>query len=198
MRNHQPYFVQYVFTAERWWNQTRPLLPIYRTNRIGRRISLFNLQYAGSLSNLEEALTNYGWKKQNDSLLSTIITQVSGQSSLRELPFMAQLYLNKKPVLVMTYEPADGNPVQILRIWRSNYHLQNYTDPIWLGSVHPRLTTLTSKNNFADHPKSIIYLSSALSPASFLQHRIPFPVQVVQQKLPAQAEPVLLLLRETR
>ena len=199
MRNHQPYFAQYVFTDELWWNQTKPLLPIYRTNRIGQRISLFNIQYAGSLDDLEHALTAYGWQKQNDSLFNSILTRVSSQSSTQGLPFMAQLYLNKKPMLVMTYEPKDGKPIQVLRIWRSNYHLQHFRQPIWLGSVHPRallkrkqdkqLSHMTQHNAF-----SLIYVTSALN--GFMQRSIPLPSRIAKQQLPAEVEPMLLLIRE--
>ncbi|KTC93659.1 MULTISPECIES: VTT domain-containing protein [Legionella] len=198
MRSHQPYFAQYVLTDELWWNQTNPLLPIYRTNRIGQRISLFNIQYAGSVDDLEAALTTYGWQKQNDSFFNSIITRVSGPTSAPELPLMAQLYQNRKPVLVMTYEPKDGNPIQVLRIWRSNYHLQHFRQPIWLGSVHPRAlrnikytqNALTNQNK----PKSIVYVSSALS--SFLLRSVNLPTRISKQPLPAEVEPVLLIIKE--
>ncbi|ARG97600.1 VTT domain-containing protein [Legionella micdadei] len=197
MRNHQPYFAQYVLTDELWWNQTKPLLPIYRTNRIGRRISLFNIQFAGSIDDFEQALTSYGWQKQNDSFFNSIITRVSGQSS-PELTLMAQLYLNRKPVLVMTFEPTDGNPVQVLRIWRSNYHLQHFRQPIWIGSVQAR--ALSKKNPITNtiantnRTKSITYVSSAL--LSFELRTVAFPARVSKQTLPVEVEPILLLVRQ--
>lgn len=198
MRSHQPYFAQYVLTDELWWNQTKPLLPVYRTNRIGHRISLFNIQFAGSIDDFEKALTTYGWQKQNDSFFNSIITKVSGQSS-PELTLMAQLYLNRKPVLVMTFEPTDGNPVQVLRIWRSNYHLQHFRQPIWIGSVQAR--ALSSKNAVKNpsvnstKPKSIVYVSSAL--AAFELRSVPLPARVSKQPLPVEVEPILLLIRES-
>lgn len=195
MRSHQPYFAQYVCTDELWWNQTKPLLPIYRTNRIGRRIALFNLQYVGSLNHLEQALISYGWQKQNTSLLNTLMTRVTHLSSVPELPLMAQLYLNKKPVLIMIYVPPHGERVQILQIWRSNYHLQNFKQPIWLGSVQFHRTRVRGIKN---DQKSIDYVSEALATSSFLQRSIPFPAQVAQQQLPIKVEPVLLLVRELR
>jgi membrane protein DedA with SNARE-associated domain len=193
MRGHQPYFAQYVFTDELWWNQTKPLLSIYRTNRIGNRSSLFNLQYAGSLIHLESALASYGWKKEGDSLLNTIITHVNDPTS-PELPLMSQLYLNKRPVLVMIYEPSDGSPVQILRIWRSNYYLEHFKQPIWLGSIHPREAKLNSIKN---HHKSIKYISDALTTSSFSKRSLRLPAQVSKLDLSSQVEPDLLLVRET-
>ncbi len=194
LRNHQPYFAQYVFTDERWWNQTKPLLPIYRTNRFGKHISLFNIQYAGSLKNLEDALATHGWQKQNDSFFHSIIIRISKQPFSPELPLMAQLYLNRKPVLVMTFTPNDGNLIQILRIWRSNYHLQHFRQPIWIGSVHPRILKIKKGQNPINTIKSnsLSYVRAALP--SFVLHSVPLQVRI--SPLPAEVEPVLLLIRE--
>lgn len=202
MQRHQPYFAQYVFTDERWWNQTEPLLPIYRTNRIGQPVGLFNLQYAGRLNILEQALIAYGWKKQNDSLFNSIIKRVSGRSTAQDFPLMAQLYLNRKPVLLFTYDPPDG-PRQILRIWRSNYHLLHLRQPIWLGSVQPRV--LIKKHKQADYKLktfkpivSLKYVSLALSssPALILRN-IPLPNKNLPRTLTTKVEPSLLLIKES-
>lgn len=192
VRGHQPYFAQFVFTDKFWWTQDKPLLPIYRTNRIGNRSSLFNLQYAGSIVHLEDALTAFGWQRQKDSLLNTLLIRVSDPSS-PELPLMSQLYLNKKPVLVMIYEPKDNKPAQILRIWRSNYFLEDFKQPIWLGSVHPRDSKLNSLNY---HYKSTDYIKDALKTGSFLKRQLSFPRQILKINLPVQVEPDLLLIKD--
>ncbi|MBA2656530.1 MAG: VTT domain-containing protein [Tatlockia sp.] len=193
IRSHQPYFAQYVFTDEDWWNQTRPLLPVYRQNRIGNKSSIFNLQYAGSLSHLEDALQQYGWKKQQDSLFNSLLSRVANQPASKELPLMSQLYLNKKPALVMIYEPTDGNPPQILRIWRSNYYLEHFKQPIWIGSVHPNPTKSLQFN----HSGSVNYVRSALRKSLFVQRKRTLPAQIFEEGFPKQVEPELLLIRET-
>jgi membrane protein DedA with SNARE-associated domain len=195
VRNHQPYLEQYLFTDEVWWHQSKPLLPVYRTNRIGKRISVFNIQYAGSLGHLEEALSAFGWQKFDDSLLNSLIKRVSGQLSAQDLPLMTQLYLNKKPVLMMTYQPKDGSPIQLLRMWRSNYHLKNLRQPIWIGSAHPRKLLKPHDEDISRspqyHPASLLYVSAAVP--HFLQRRIPLSFQT---KLPVRVEPILLLIKE--
>ncbi|WP_146751383.1 hypothetical protein [Legionella feeleii] len=90
--------------------------------------------------------------------------------------------------------------MQILRIWRSNYHLHHFHQPLWLGSVHPRnplkpheLKQMNLRNK--NKPNSLIYVSSALP--QFLQRQLPLPVNNAKKQLPIVVEPILLLIRES-
>ncbi len=191
MRTHQPCFAQYIFTDDLWWKQTKPLMPIYSTDRIGRSFSLFNIQYAGSLTNLEEALYAFGWRRQNASFINLLMLRFSGKDSSK-LPLTTPFYLNRKPILVMTYSPHPHSPLQILRIWRSNYHLQHFLQPIWLGSVHPyvnhKSATLTQSQD------AFKYVRPALT--EFTQRQYTLPISKNKQPTITIA-PRLLLIKES-
>ncbi len=135
IREHTPHRQQFVLTHKAWWNQQRSLLPVYSTNRIGNRTGLLNIQYLGSLNTLKQTLITHGWSQQRDSLFYSLLMRASGQNTAKELPLMAQLYLNKKPDLTMTYSSKEGQIEFVLRLWRSNYHLRNHRHPLWLGSI---------------------------------------------------------------
>lgn len=140
-QTHQLYLKQYVLTDEAWWHQRQPILPIYTMNRIGKPVGLFNIQYAGSLKTFVKALESYGWKKQPSSFFYSLITQKWNKPTTHHLsPFIDLLYFNKKPILIMTYELGEARPPIILYLWHSNYHLLNYYQPIWLGSVHQQIS----------------------------------------------------------
>ncbi|WP_133127331.1 VTT domain-containing protein [Legionella nagasakiensis] len=194
---HHPYLKQYMLTDKVWWHQNRLLLPLYTTNRIGQRTGIFNIQYAGSIETLEQALGAYGWKKQSSSFLYSLLIRAGGQSSQDELPLMAQLYQNKKPVLVMTYNPDKDKPILILRLWRSNYHLLNYRQPIWLGSIHPHLSRKKNKLTQYSHKISTSDPFEHILPAldGFMFNRI-----MLQDKrikiLPYAVSPELLFIKE--
>ncbi|WP_131782999.1 VTT domain-containing protein [Legionella gresilensis] len=192
VRSHQVYLAQYVITDDTWWNQQKNLLPIYRTNRFGKRISLFNIQYAGVLKHLESALLNAGWRKENESFFKSFIKRISGGHSALDSPLMAQLYLNRKPALVMTYQPDSNSAAVILRIWRSNYHLKNFYQPIWLGSVNVYSVAKNQTNNIA----AIDYVSSSLT--HFLQKRNIVQISLPRKlrRAPYSVEPVILLIKE--
>lgn len=198
IRDHQPYLAQYVLTDELWWNQSKPILPVYRTNRIGKPVTLFNLQYAGSLSHLETTLINYGWKKQQESTLGAIAKRVSATPADKGTPLMAQLYHNRKPTLIMSYQPTANAPMIILRLWRSNYHLQHFRQPIWLGSVHVNRAAHYFPANLSDITdpgySPLVFISKALS-AQFKQRQISLKGKK-SLSLPLQVEPILLLVKE--
>lgn len=195
MRDHFPRLQQYVLTQKAWWNQSdASLLPVYTTNRIGRPIGLFNIQYLGSLDKFEKALTDYGWKKKPGSFFYSLLMSVGGQNPSKKLPFMAQLYLNKKPSLILTYQTNDQN-VYILRLWRSNYHLLNHHQPIWLGSIlYLQMQNKSGKKHTQPNHTVFKYLIPALN--DFESNRITLPKKQVKS-LPYSAEPIVLRIRET-
>jgi membrane protein DedA with SNARE-associated domain len=174
---HGRHLAQYVLTDQVWWNQQQPLLPIYTTNRIGKQKSLLNIQYAGSINKLQQELESAGWKPQPDSFLYLLLVRAGGENST-ELPLLAQLYQNKKPNLVMTYNSSDKKIVLIMRLWRSNYHLRHYPQPIWLGSVDrlppSQVLRLSKKERQLNHQKATLdYFIEALQGFEFKKIRLP-------------------------
>ena len=135
IHQHTPRPKHYTLNQDTWWYQSEPILPLYSTNRVGRRIGVFNIQYAGSIQELEKRLTAGGWRKQSKSFLYSLIIHAEGRHIAEGLPFMEQLYLNKNPILTMSYRTVKEDDLYILRLWRSNYHLLHYQDAIWLGNV---------------------------------------------------------------
>lgn len=196
IKNHQPYYAQYVFTDDRWWNQTAPLLPAFRTNRIGKPIALFNVQYAGSINHLEEELARQGWRKQNDSLFYALLKRFSKNYSTA-IPLMAPLYLNRKPVLVMTFKPGRRKPMLILRMWRSNFHLKSMKQPLWLGTLEshqpPKLYSKekTYTINILHFP--LYYMSKSLH--IFPQKQIKFNL-ARHQGVEVPKETVILIIKD--
>lgn len=137
----QPCIKQYVIHQKAWWNQQQPILPLYSKNRFGKKSGLMNIQYLGSISALQQSLENAGWKKQHDSLFYSLILRIGKQESSVTLPLMAQLYKNKKPYLMMSYGLSNDNDGVIIRFWRSNYHIYNHHQVIWLGSIQEQITS---------------------------------------------------------
>ena len=192
--DHAPYRQQFVLTHHAWWNQTEPLLPVFTTNRIGQRIGLFNIQYLGTLSAFEHALTKQGWKKQTDSLFYSLLLRAGGQYSTKKLPLMAQLYLNKKPELIMTYPLSKGEAMYILRLWRSNYHLRDISQPIWLGSVIYLQSTSKANENKTGRRTLFTHIVQGLDDFEF--EITPLANKQIKG-LPVNEQPEILMMKES-
>ena len=194
-REHHQQLPQYVLTEKAWWNQTQPILPIYSTNRFGQHIGFLNIQYLGSIKKLQDTLVHEGWKKHPDSFFYTLILRAGGQN--HHVPLITQLVQNKKPCLMMSYSTANNESQLILRLWRSNYHLNNNRQPIWIGSVSPLLQKTSKNTNGRVSQKPIAaykYLKQALHKFKLNQTTIP---KHYLQTLPQPTSSVLLIIKES-
>lgn len=155
--SQKPYTQQFDIQYQTWWKQKHPLLPLYSMNRFGKEIGLMNIQYVGSIQTLQKTLEAAGWKKQLDSFFYSLVLRLGNQKSEAELPLMAQLYMNKKPYLMMTYGSSKAGNGLIIRLWRSNYHVHNKNQTIWIGSIQ------TQSKAELKHPSDLVHhLSSIL------------------------------------
>lgn len=183
-RIYRPNTQQYILSNRAWWNQEKPLLPLYTTNRIGRPIGLFNIQYLGSIHRFEQTLKSHGWKKQTDSFLEKLLIQTDKKArKIRGSSFKTELYQSQKPDLIMTYTSKKNEPQWVIRLWESNYHLLHHTQPLWIGSIQPY------SYGALDH------LISALD--TFEINTLPVPPDAFEE-IPSPSNSTLLMVREVR
>ena len=193
VRMHSTELPQYVMIDNAWWNQQHPLLPLYTTNRIGKRTGILNIQYAGSITVLAKTLKIKGWKLQSTSFLKSLILRAGGTPSAEELPLMAQLYLNRKPTLTMTYDPGNQQTLLVLRLWRSNYHLRHYHEPLWIGNLARR--TQYKSGTILSHQAIAIHNEMLRSLPQFRFKQIGLPKPYLKS-LPYVTSNVLLLIKQ--
>lgn len=134
MQLHTPHQKQFLLSNTQWWSKTKVLSPIYSRTRTGKRASIFNVQYAGNIQNLQTALERSGWKFKTVSLMSRLIEKTNGNSK----PLYIQLYKNQKPNLLFSYHSKKHGLEYILSFWRSNYYLSPNETPIWIGNISQR------------------------------------------------------------
>lgn len=181
----QPHIKQFVIHHNAWWNQKRPLLPLYTSNRFGKKTALMNLQYIGSIQHLQHTLENAGWKRQRDSFFYSLFLRISHKKSTATLPLMAQLYTNKKPELLMTYGASGNDNAVVMRLWRSNYHVHNHDQTIWIGSIQQQ-----KSHNKKPNSLPIDVLLSTLN--DYKTKKMPLFIKL--SPLPGQVIPVILLI----
>jgi hypothetical protein len=195
-RLHQPSLQQYVLTDTAWWNQKETILPVYTNNRIGRKNGVFNLQYSGDIDVFEQALISSGWNKQSVSFLNSLMDKFRGVDMTNEMPLVLQMYQNRKPLLIMIAKRNNHHPALILRLWRSNYYLDNTKEPIWIGSVHPNLSKKNKYNLENYVPNNEILFNSILSSTDKFDFNKIYLKDNMTEKLTNSVTPVLLIIKE--
>lgn len=123
----------YDISEESWWTQQGKHFPLFRVNRFGFSVNVFNVQWVGNLDNIKTTLLANGWESPPPRDWLTVLYRVSSVQSSEHLPLVSPLYLDQRPALVLTKNI--DNKLTIIRFWNSQFTLQNMTQPLWLGSV---------------------------------------------------------------
>jgi len=132
---HLVHIQQYVITPHAWWHQKKPVLPHYTYNRFGKPVGFINIQYVGKLNTLKKVLLKEGWVVQKNSFSYTLLIRIAGASATTPPTPKTQLFMNNKPMLTMIYPATPSSPALVLRLWRSNFHLQSTKRAIWIASI---------------------------------------------------------------
>lgn len=195
--NHQPFFQQYKISKNTWWKQKKPVLPLYQTGRFGHPMHVFNLQYAGSLEHLRTVLMRNGWTKNQETFYKALLKYPIGKN----LTLIPQLYLNRKPSLILHHTDTAHHGQLIIRIWRSNYYLEDTGQNIWIGTIYQQPPTKPKKvinqptqNAYKINHNPTVLIDELLKPP-FLLRTVQLPIPYATQKQLA-IQPTLLLIQE--
>ncbi|PWY54899.1 hypothetical protein DGG96_14880 [Legionella qingyii] len=194
--SHTPYHKKFTLSEKTWWEQEKPTLPIYQFSRIGKRISLLNLQFSGNLDTLQSNLEKNGWKSHTDSFFTNLLRRISQKPNSIKLPLLTQLYENKAPMLIMTYTDQQTKLSLELRIWESSFNFLESNQPLWIGSVHPsnRPNKQMSNQGYFPNPiNPLNYMFKSENPFAVKQIKLP-ETMIKTTIYPTQ--PYLTLIKE--
>lgn len=186
VKNYALYVPAQTLSMQKWWQNDGLQEPLYRLNRLGNPVETFNVQWAGNLTTVEQELLKSGWKVSPNTTLGLVLNRLAKQSTSLELPLLPQLYLDQRPVLVMTKPIDSSHSILVLSLWDAKTTFADSHLPLWLGSVtyyHVWQTGL-----FHLHPKRQYF--PALSALQILEHDL----SLDQWKLTQYShQPVLLV-----
>lgn len=130
--NHPPIAV----SMEEWWHEEgQQTPPYYRTDRFGKSVQTMNVQWAGSLKRIEQGLQKQGWQTVGQLNLLSAVSRLASEDPTQQLPLFNQLYLNRKPVLLMSKITQNSQRLVLLRLWDSNILLSNPPTKLWIGTI---------------------------------------------------------------
>ena len=111
-----------------WLNTDWQKMPGQRIDTLGIQSQPLNLQWAGSLSELQSHLQQLGWQTAMPLSASTALHWLNPDAELALMPLLPQVHDGRHAKLLMRLNEQN----LILRLWPSDYRINN-NQPIWLG-----------------------------------------------------------------
>lgn len=138
----QPQWTLTAIPAKVWWHNGWQQLPSQRVDMTGREKTSFNLQWAGSLKDIETALAAGGWRRPVPLTSSNALNWLAPTASIAELPLLPQVHAGRHQTLMLRKALADDRQA-LIQLWPSSWRLKD-GERIWVGTVtEQRVRTLT-------------------------------------------------------
>ena len=119
---------------DQWWQSSQLELPKSRSDIRNRQNHPLNLQYAGHLDTLSQALARQGWRNANLLDGRNVLHLLATGLPLDELPVLPQVHDGRHEVLVLTKMLSDGTR-RVLRLWPADVILTPDESSLWIGNV---------------------------------------------------------------
>jgi membrane protein DedA with SNARE-associated domain/membrane-associated phospholipid phosphatase len=124
------------YNLQKWWNNEPLPILTYRKNILGEAAEPLSIEYAGNLKFLTKTLEKQSWQIAPKASLAVILNRIGAKTRYNQLPLFPDLYLAKKPNLIMTKIDNNSHQMLILRLWSSGILLQPHHVPLWIGTIH--------------------------------------------------------------
>ena len=124
--------------AATWWQTDWRRLPVYRQDLEGEFEQPLNVQWVGTLVDVQRMLKTQGWRDPVSLNVRTALRWLAPAETLEQLPLLPQVHDGRNEVLQMILPlPTiqQGPRELVLRLWKSGMVLTSEGNPIWVGSA---------------------------------------------------------------
>ena len=134
---YRPHHTVIRMTTKQWIQSGWRHLPLYRFDLGGEKEQPLNLQYAGTLADLEKALQRSGWHRPIPLRPATSLHWLMPESNWNNMPVLPQFHDGRNEALLLINrlpESKSINDFLALRFWPADVLLDNSV-PLWLGTL---------------------------------------------------------------
>ncbi len=134
---YRPHHTMVRMTTKQWIQSGWRHLPLYRFDLGGEKEQPLNLQYAGTLADLEKALQRSGWHRPIPLRPATSLHWLMPESNWNNMPVLPQFHDGRNEALLLINrlpESKSINDFLALRFWPADVLLDNSV-PLWLGTL---------------------------------------------------------------
>jgi undecaprenyl-diphosphatase len=147
------------------WQQ----LPDYRIDLEGHNEQPMNIQWAGSLQQLQTLLEREGWKRPPGLGLSSTLNWLAPEPDITSLPVLPQVHDGQYHDLLLVSKPDPLNRLTVVRLWKANIEISDAPFPVWVGTVSylildQKLPLISSLRTDTDFNTPLAALQAALDP----------------------------------
>jgi len=114
-----------------WLDTSWQQLPGQRIDTLGSQGQPLNLQWAGSLNELQDHLQQLGWQTPKQLSASNALHWLNPNSELVSMPLLPQVHDGRHAELTM----QQNEQKLILKLWPSDLQLSAENSPIWIGYI---------------------------------------------------------------
>jgi len=118
-----------------WWQGGWQQLPAYRRDLRGYKNHPLDLQYAGDIPPLRQALVAAGWHSPSPLTAFSWLAWLNAQTPLKILPVLPQVHDGRNETLLLVKENPQQGTLTAMRLWRSRFRLNGNKQPLWIGNV---------------------------------------------------------------
>ncbi len=130
------YWPEVTLDTEGWWQQRTEEIPLFLVSRLGKPREVLNVQWLGSLDDIEQSLVKQGWQPQALQLsLKNTLHRLSPRNNPQHVPVLPTLYQNQAPELLLTKLDYQNRQINLM-FWKSNVTLLDNNQTLWLGSIY--------------------------------------------------------------
>lgn len=158
-------------------------LTILRYNRTHQTAEPFNIQYLGSMTDLDTIMHHDGWSKVDPNNLSNVIYRLESARFAYTMPFFKQLYLGQDPIA--SFYKNQGEILYVVKLWKSEYFINNQA--VLLGTIievdkpntphpwfqkHKRSYTIKPLTHINNHHYVIVKVTTTTSLLNQWDHQV--------------------------
>ncbi len=122
-------------TRADWMQDGWQQLPSYRGNTRGQNSHPLNLQWAGSLQQLEQHLISRGWRQADRPNFKSLLAMFASKPDINKLPVLPQIHNGSGQDLLLVKDSGDADRLLVLRFWSTGLRLEETNQAIWIGNT---------------------------------------------------------------
>lgn len=173
-------------SEKNWWAGQGDTNPIYRSGAFKRIATIFDIEWLGSLDNIQTFFINNGFKPAPSITIQTWLTMLISHPKAEQIPVLPKFHRDRLPVLTLI-KPLDDKRY-VLQVWRSDF-IDEQGHELWVGTLrveeakHPfPLLTMFLESNPNDQAVNDQALSDLTSNLSHTPN-------VIYKEIPADESP---------